>query len=92
MIDSGSDGSLIPLEHLRTIKARRTGQVVMRSITGARNIVDIYEVSLRLGPHHFPHLRVAADTHNEIVVLGRDVLNHIVITLNGLAATTEIQE
>ncbi len=92
MLDSGSDGTMIPLAHLRTIKARRAGQVIMCSITGARSIVDIYEVALRIGPHSFLYVRVAADKHNELIVLGRDVLNQMRVMLNGLAVTTEIYE
>ena len=92
MLDSGSDGTMVPLAHLRAIKARRAGQVIIRSITDARSIVDIYEIALRLGPHFFPYVRVAADKHNGLIVLGRDVLNQMRVTLNGLAATTEIYE
>ena len=65
---------------------------MMRTITGVRSVVDLYEVSLRIGSHSFPYVRVAADKHNEMMVLGRDILNHLVITLNGLASATEIQE
>lgn len=92
MIDSGSDGSMMPLAQLRAIQAHRTGQVMMRTITGVRSVVDLYEVSLRIGSHSFSYVRVAADKHNEMMVLGRDILNHLVITLNGLASATEIQE
>ncbi|MFN8491887.1 MAG: hypothetical protein U0350_30075 [Caldilineaceae bacterium] len=63
MLDSGSGGTMVPLAQLRTIKAHRAGQVIMRSITGERSIVDIYEVALRIGPHFFPYVRVAADKH-----------------------------
>jgi hypothetical protein len=92
MIDSGSDGSMIPLAYLRAMKAHRSGQVAMRTITGVRSVVDLYEVAIRIGPHAFAYVRVAADKHNNIAILGRDLLNHLVITLNGLAATTEVQE
>jgi hypothetical protein len=44
------------------------------------------------GPHLFSYVRVAADKHNTMIVLGRDILNHLVITLNGLASATEILE
>lgn len=92
MIDSGADGSLVPLAQLRAIKAHRAGQVIIRSITGAPSVVDVYEVALQIGPHLFPYVRVAADKHNKLPVLGRDILNHLVITLNGLASATELQE
>lgn len=92
MLDSGSDGTLIPLPALQRIKARRVDRIAMRSITNVRTSVDVYEVSLRVGPHTFHKVRVVADRHNSIMILGRDILNHLVITLNGLAAATELHE
>lgn len=92
LIDSGADGTLLPLAVQRQMNARRTAQVALRTITGTRSIVDIYEVTLQLGPHHFRKVRVAADRHNAMAILGRDILNQMIVTLNGLAATTEIHE
>jgi predicted aspartyl protease len=92
MIDSGADGTLVPLSQLRAIKAHRAGQVILRTVTGAPTVVDVYEVALQVGPHLFSYVRVAADKHNTLIVLGRDILNHLVITLNGLAAATELLE
>ncbi|MEZ4864592.1 MAG: hypothetical protein R3C14_25000 [Caldilineaceae bacterium] len=92
MIDSGADGTMVPLFQLRAIQARRSGQIIMRTVTGIRSLVDIYTVALQIGPHTFPHVRVAADRQNDMIVLGRDVLNHLIVTLNGLASATEIQE
>ena len=77
---------------LRRINARKTGQVAIRGITSARSIVDIYEVTSHLGPHLFPKVRVAADKHNDRLILGRDVLNQLMITPKGLASATEIHE
>ena len=92
MIDSGADGTLVPLSQLRAIKAHRSGQVILRSVTGAPTVVDVYKVALQVGPHLFSYVRVAADKHNTLIVLGRDILNHLVITLNGLASATELLE
>lgn len=92
MLDSGADGTLIPLTVLQRIQARRTDRIAMRTITDTRSLVDVYEVTLRLGPHTFHKVRVVADRHNSIMILGRDILNHLVVTLNGLAATTELHE
>lgn len=92
IIDSGSDGSMIPLSVLKRINARRSSQAIFRSVTGASEIADIYEVSLQLGSHTFHKVRVVADRHNSVVILGRDVLNHLIVTLNGLAAAVELHE
>lgn len=74
------------------MNARRSSQAIFRSVTGASEIADIYEVSLRVGPHVFHKVRVVADRHNPMMILGRDVLNHLIVTLNGLAAAVELHE
>lgn len=92
LIDSGADGSMVPLPILKRMNARRSSQAIFRSVTGASEIADIYEVSLTIGPHVFHKVRVVADRRNAMMILGRDVLNHLIVTLNGLAAAVELHE
>ncbi len=90
LIDSGSDGTLIPTDILEEIGARyvRAGQI--RGILGDSLPVDIYLVSLRIGSHTIHAVRVVAASEDAEIILGRNVLNHLVVTLNGLASVTEI--
>ena len=41
LVDSGSDGTIIPLEHLKQIGARKFQKRWMRTITGQRAQVDL---------------------------------------------------
>jgi hypothetical protein len=54
--------------------------------------VDIYEVSLRVGSYMVSKVYAVADKRNAEVILGRDVLNQFIVTLNGLASTVEISQ
>lgn len=93
LVDSGADATMIPLDYLKRLKARKARQVRVRSVTGLSYIVDTYRVFLQVGPCRISHLTVVADRHNQQVILGRDVLlNQMVVTLNGLASVVELSQ
>lgn len=64
----------------------------MRDASGLSYVVDMYETALRVGGFTVPKVYAVADRQNGEMILGRDVLNYFVVTLNGLAQTTEISD
>ena len=92
VVDSGADATIIPVHSLREIHARRSRKMWMSGITGGRVLVDLYQVSLQLGPFAQMLLEVVASTQNDEVIVGRDVLNHLTVTLNGPAHSVEVFE
>ncbi len=92
LIDSGSDATMLPIHVLRAIKAVYVDTMQMRGVSGGSSLVNRYLVSLQIGSHKIPRVRAVASSQNGDALLGRDVLNHLIVTLNGLAATTEITE
>jgi predicted aspartyl protease len=90
LVDSGSDGTLIPIDLLEQVGARCVGEARLRGVTGSSQLVNVYLVSLRVGMRQVRGLRVVAATEQSEFILGRNALNQLVITLNGLAGVTEI--
>lgn len=90
MIDSGSDGTLVPIDVLEAVNARYVGDARMRGLLGDSQSVDIYLASLYIGSQIVHAVRVIAAPPDEEAILGRNVLNNLVITLNGPASTTEL--
>ncbi|MCZ7667376.1 MAG: hypothetical protein M5U34_09285 [Chloroflexi bacterium] len=45
-------------------------------------MVDLYSLSLKLGVLAQARIEVVADERHDEVILGRDILNHLVVTLN----------
>lgn len=59
-------------------------------MTGSSQLVNVYLVSLRMGTCLVHGLRVVAVPEQAELILGRNALNHLVVTLNGPASMTEI--
>lgn len=91
-IDSGADATMIPFEVLQQIQAEEVETRYLRTVTGKRTVIDLYRVSVQIGPYHFPSIKVVATDSNSEIILGRDVLNQLVVTLNGLAGVTEVSQ
>ncbi len=77
---------------LRAIGARRRKSIWMHTPGGSRRLVDLYYISLQVAAHERHLLPVVGGLDAEEAILGRDVLNHLIVTLNGLASVTEISE
>lgn len=52
---------------------------------------DVYLATLETGPYQLPGIRVLADARLGEAILGRDVLNQLVVTLNGPGATVDVE-
>ena len=92
LIDSGSDVTQIPLPILRAIRARETDDRWVKDVSGLRYPVPIYMVQLQIGDFVLSGMEVVGRDGIDEVIVGRDVLNQFIVTLNGLANVTEIRD
>ena len=90
IIDSGADATMIPVKYLKQIGARKGKQVVIRSYLGKRDPVDRYDISLQFASFSRSRISVVGVTQTTEAVIGRDILNFLVVTLNGPGGTVEI--
>lgn len=90
LVDSGADGTLLPISLLKRVNARYVGQVGIRGMENVTQQADYYLVSLRVGTTEIPAVYVVAVETEGEALIGRNVLNHLVVTLNGPAQVTEV--
>lgn len=83
ILDTGADGTLVPQRYLDAIGARRVMETGLRSQWGERRVVYLYLVTLRIGEIELPGTYVVGDERSDEIVLGRNVLNHLKIWLDG---------
>lgn len=92
IIDTGADATIVPLDYLRQIGARRVFEASLRSQWGERRSVYLYLIDLRLGELTLPGVYVVGDDRGDEVVLGRDVLNRLRLVLDGPKRVSQVFE
>jgi len=91
MVDSGADATMIPLPVLNAVGSVYKESAWMSGTAGGRVEVDLYLVAIRIGSTLVDGLHVVGIPAEKEAIIGRDVLNQLIVTLNGLAGVTEIR-
>lgn len=92
LIDSGADATMLPIQVLRAVGARYVETRYIRGVTGIRQSAETFVAVVRIGPHVVPTAEAVALGRGESAILGRDVLNRLIVTLDGPAQAVEIVE
>jgi predicted aspartyl protease len=90
LLDTGADITLVPTAYLRAIQADETYTAQMRSQWGAPFPVTIHLVDLEIAGQLLPSVEVAADDQGEDILLGRNVLNELILLFDGPRAQTDV--
>lgn len=91
LIDSGSDGTFLPENVLRRLGSESVREAWVSGIGDIRYRAKMYITKVEIGPYEFWGARVVGDKQGR-AILGRDILNQLVVTLNGLANTVDITQ
>lgn len=89
-VDSGADGTMLPYDVLQAIGAEYEDTVLLRGIGGGTQRLDRYTVRIHIGSHAVQSVSAVAMRADSESIVGRDVLNSLIVTLNGLAWVTEV--
>lgn len=92
LIDSGADATQLPVSVLRSIGARPVDRRWVRDLAGVRYAVVVYAVQLQIGDLLLSEMEVVGREGIAEVIIGRDILNQLIVTLNGLAFVTEVSD
>lgn len=90
-VDSGADGTMLPIDVLQAVGAEYEASLWLRGTTGSRQRVDSYTVSIHIETETVHAISAVAMPVGSEPLIGRDVLNQLVVILNGLAGVTEVE-
>jgi predicted aspartyl protease len=91
LLDTGSDGSLVPIAYLEEILAPPMVDTHIRSHWGEWRAVQLFAVDIELGNLRLPSVFVVGDEQGNEIVLGRNVLNRLRLLLDGPAELSDIR-
>lgn len=90
-VDSGADGTMLPHDILAAVGAEYADTVRLRGTAGGVQQLDRYTVRIAIDSQIAHAISAVAIASGSEPLIGRDVLNQLIVTLNGLAEVTEVQ-
>jgi predicted aspartyl protease len=88
LVDYGADYSAITSEIFKRLMPPRNGTVYIESYEGKGNFVPLYSVNIEIHRWVFREIEVVVGD-DDYVILGRDILNHFDLRLNGIDGKLE---
>ena len=93
LVDSGADATILPLMALHDAQVEQVGRAILRWGSHRSQSYDVYLATIAIGPYAIRGVRILAEPEGGgEAILGRDVLNQLVVILNGLANVVEISQ
>jgi len=90
LLDTGADATLVPAVHLEAVQSDEIYTTYIRSHWGERRPVSVYLVDLDVAGERLPAVEVVADEYGNDVLLGRNVLNKLILLLDGRRSQTDV--
>lgn len=92
LLDSGGDATMLPVNVLHRVNALYVETRQMRGVVSYPIEVDTYLATIQIGIYTLPGIEVIAMDNDAEAIIGRDVLNQLIVTMNGLASVVEISQ
>jgi len=90
-VDTGAGITVIPERVVRDLVLPKAGEMLCQSYDGARIWHPVHYVDLDVAGYHLPYTKVVS-TARTYVLLGRDVLNQFILTLDGKALVFDLRD
>ena len=90
LVDTGADATIVPTMYIEQLNIPADDRKYLRSQWGERRIVDVYWVDIGIGDLRLPLMEIVADDLGNDVILGRNILNKLILLLNGPKNTLEV--
>jgi len=92
LIDTGSDSTLIPEHYLKSLHLEEVGSARLSGIVDGYREVSLYEVDVLIASFRFPGVIVAGEDMRNEIIFGRNLLNKLILLLDGHKGETDLFE
>jgi predicted aspartyl protease len=95
LIDTGADFTIVPLQWLLDIQAPEARAAYVRGMWSGRQLITLYLVDIHLAYGTLPGMEVIgidSEDEEQEVILGRNVLNLLILLLDGPQQQSTILE
>lgn len=92
LLDAGSDGCIVPFPYIEALGVPPDERKYMRGLWDDRRVVDVYLLDIGIGSMRLPAIEVVGDDQGTEILLGRNVISKLVITLDGPRGVLELRD
>ena len=89
-IDTGADVTIVPNSLLDEIGSVEIFPTQIRSHWGEQRRVSMHLIDMEVAGQRLPSVNVVADDQGDTILLGRSVLNRLILLLDGPGKQTDI--
>lgn len=90
LVDSGADVTIAPMALLTTVGAEEIFRGHLRAHWGGKRPVTVSLVDLEVEGQLLPGIEVVSDEQGQDVLLGRNVLNKLIVLLDGPSRSADV--
>lgn len=90
LVDSGADFVIVPERILLRLRSEEANYIRLRGQWSETLEMALHVLDIEIEGRRFPSIDVVADDKENEIILGRNLLNKLVITLNGPKQELEI--
>lgn len=92
LIDTGADGTFVPVHYVKRLAAPASGRVRVHPHFGSPRVVHTHTLDLLISSLRLPAIEVVGDVEGTEIILGRNVLNKLILLLDGPRTQTDVLE
>ena len=92
IVDTGADFVIIPERLLERLGSESENYVRLRGQWSEARTMALHTLDIEIANSRYPDIDVVADDKDNEIILGRNLLNKLVLTLNGPKQELEIKE
>jgi predicted aspartyl protease len=89
-VDTGADATIVPLNLIHSLPVQVDDRKILRSPLGDRRVVDVYLLDVGIADARLPVIEIVADQVGHEIIVGRNVLNKLRMTLDGPKQTVDV--
>ena len=89
-VDTGAEMTIVPAKYLAAVKDDVLQTVLLRSHWGEPRTFKMYVVDLLIGNERLAAVEVVADKQGKEILLGRNILNKVILLLDGPKGLTDL--
>jgi predicted aspartyl protease len=90
LIDTGADGAFVPVKYIKQLKIPVSGQMIVHPHFGTPQVAHTHTLDILVGSFRFSAIEVVGDNQEKDLIVGRNLLNKLVLVLDGLRRQTDV--